>query len=73
MTAATTASGKVGVYIRIKERRMKPLVAAVAVLVALVAGGLVHAQQDGLTPEVTDLSPNSNWVDELSSNATVCP
>ena len=38
-----------GVYIRIKERRMKPLVAAVAVLVALVVG--VQAQ----TPDIDAL------------------
>ena len=34
---------------------MKPLVAAVSVLVALAAGGLAHAQQDWRTPEVTAL------------------
>ena len=34
---------------------MKPLVAAVSVLVALAAGGLAHAQQDLATPEVTAL------------------
>ncbi len=38
---------------------MKPLVAAVSVLVALAAGGLAHAQQDGLTPEVTALRPRA--------------
>ena len=47
------------VHPRAGERRMKLRVAAVTVLVALVAAGLAHAQQDGLTPEVTALHPRA--------------